>query len=43
VLVHGTSGGRLAAWTFPDELAAAGYPKDGADAGNSGRSLQIAP
>lgn len=43
VLVHGTSGGRLAAWTFPDELAAAGFPKDGADAGNSGRSIQIAP
>jgi hypothetical protein len=35
-LVYGTASGRLAAWLFPDDLAEAGFAKDGGDAKNRG-------
>ena len=42
-VLYGTASAHVAAWLFPEDLAAAGFAKDGADAGGTGRVVVGTP
>ena len=42
-VVYGTASAHVAAWLFPEELATAGFAKDGSDAGGTGRVVVVTP